>query len=153
MSDTSYTVTADQIREYCIEQFGWGPEFGSDTYLCPTRDWFLGTFGEAWSKTLDLLGLQYQEGAFDCQSFTLACVAVARICHQRTPDRPDPAAALAVGGFGFSRWRNGALHKVCIAFHKTGDKLSHSFLEPQSGKEATVYDPEETKSCMKIDLL
>lgn len=149
---STYTITADQLREYCVAQFGWGPDYTTDTYICPTKDWFLHTFGQAWSETLRLLGIQYQEGAFDCREFTAVCVSFLKLCHQRTPDKPDPKAALAVGGFGFTRW-NGNQHKVVIAFHLVDGKLSHSLLEPQSGKEIALYDPEEKWSCMRIDLL
>lgn len=150
MSD--YTVTNEQLGVWIGDKYGIGPVLGSPTYICPTRQWVLDVFGPAWKDTLEKLGLHYQEGAFDCQSFTLACVAVARICHSRNTERPDPTAALAMGGCGFTRWSTGKRHKIVLAFEKKGDVFAPIYLEPQSGKEFNMY-PEEENSIMEIDLL
>lgn len=147
---SEHTVTADALREWCINRYAWGPDLTSDSYICPTREWLLDVFAKAWLENLKLLGLDYQSGSFDCQSFTLLCVGFARICHQRTPT--NERTALAVGGFGFTRWSTGTGHKIVVGFVRKGELFEPAYLEPQSGREYNMY-PEEEKSCMRLDLL
>lgn len=109
------------------------------TYGVPTFRWLSGPFWDWFWEYRTSLGLRVWNRRNDCDNFARAYCQAASDAHALTNGNNDEG--LAVGEFWYRR-ENGGAHAIVCAF----TDLGRVFIEPQTGKQLTLSEP-EIKSC------
>jgi hypothetical protein len=101
-------------------------------YTPVSSPWILGPLKTAWPVFLTNLGIvDPEEEDGDCDDYAVWLIGYVSALHRRTPGRPKPYAALALGMLWFIRDIDHKKHVASFCIALENEKLIVKFLEPQ----------------------
>lgn len=115
----------------------------SKYYQLPTKDWVTSQFAPAFREWLSKLSIRYDSGVWDCGSYSLFALTLARLFHLRS-DHED-GAGIALGEFSYPRLETDG-HSLNLWVVKEGNEAVPLFWEPQNQNWVNLK-PEEIIGC------
>lgn len=121
--------------------------FADENYLFPTKNWITRSLGRDLGAILSYF--PWVKDKFDCNSFSLVAVGIAKLCWEKTESEE---AALAFGYCYYTQYKKASVisnpvpigrHCINVAIINENDEYKLAFFEPQNKlKELTLCEQE-----------